>query len=367
MQILVTGAEGFIGQNLISHLSRDDNFNVDTLKRGEPLEVLERKIRSADTIFHLAGANRPDKESDFETVNVGLTGTICDLAQATGKKIPIVFSSSVQAELDNPYGISKLKAENILREYEKNTSSSIYIFRLTNVMGKWCRPNYNSVVATFCHNIVNDIPLEIHDPEKALTLVYIDDLVMEFMKILRSSVVPKKFHEVKPEYVITLQNLADKLRFFKEGRHSLYIDETGDGLTRALYATFLSYLDKNDFSYTIPEYTDERGRFSEILKTLNCGQVSFLTAKPGVIRGRHYHHTKSEKFLVVHGEAEFNFRHLVSGERHKIRVTSDTPTIVETIPGWIHDIKNTGNDDLIVFLWANEVFDRDNPDTYGIE
>jgi UDP-2-acetamido-2,6-beta-L-arabino-hexul-4-ose reductase len=366
MRLLITGANGFIAQNLISHLSLEDDLEISTFTRSDSLDILEAKVQNADMVCHLAGVNRPKNEDEFKKVNFELTKFLCEAAKKAQKSIPIIFTSSTQATLDNEYGKSKLHAEELLNVYSKETGSATYIFRLTNVMGKWCQPNYNSVVATFCHNIANDIPIKINDPEKELSLIYIDDLIIEITNIIRGENNETEIYEVKPVYKVTLKELAEKLYSFKESRVSLTVDEVGSGITRALYATYLSYLKEEEFSYKIPEYNDERGRFAELLKTKSSGQFSYFTSKPGVTRGKHYHHTKSEKFMVVSGEAEFKFRHILTGKEHKVNVDSQNPLIVETIPGWAHQITNTGDNELVVFLWANEIFDRNNPDTYGI-
>ena len=368
MRLLITGSNGFLGRNLVSHLELENDVEVDTFTRSDSIDSLKNKVQQADMVCHLAGINRSKDVAEFEEVNTGLTELICNFARRCRKKIPIIFSSSIQAAEDNIYGKSKRQAENALREYSNQTGANVYIFRLTNVMGKWCKPNYNSVVATFCHNISNGLPIDVHDPKKEISLVYIDDVIKKFIKIIKGKKVSNKnIYRVEPEYKITLGNLATAIQGFHVERESLQVGEVGEGLMRALYATYLSYHDVAHFSYRIQEHSDERGRFCEILKTPKSGQFSFFTAKPGVTRGRHYHHTKNEKFLVVQGEAEFNFRNLLNKTTYKISVTATEPTIVETIPGWVHDITNTGNDELIVFLWANEVFDKNNPDTFSTE
>lgn len=368
MRLLITGSDGFVGRNLVSHLDLESDVVVDTFTRSHSIDSLKDKVQQADMVCHLAGINRSKDIEEFEEINTGLTELICNFARQCRKNIPVIFSSSIQATEDNLYGKSKRQAENALREYSNQTGANVYIFRLTNVMGKWSKPNYNSVVATFCHNISKGLPIDIHDPRKEISLVYIDDVIKTFIKIIKGKKVPNKnFYLVEPEYKITLADLAATIRGFVSERESLQIGDVGQGFMRALYATYLSYHDVAYFSYRIPEHNDDRGRFCEILKTPKSGQFSFFTAKPGVTRGRHYHHTKNEKFLVVQGEAEFNFRHLLNDTTYKICVTAAEPTIVETIPGWVHDITNTGNEELIVFLWANEVFDKNNPDTFRME
>jgi len=234
---------------------------------------------------------------------------------------------------------------------------------LPGVFGKWCNPNYNSVVATFCHNISHDLPVQVNNPDFELSLVYIDDVVEEFVKIIQEVKGDKEELSVQPEYKIKLGDLADQIKIFRESRESLITERVGGGLVGKLYSTYLSYLSPEQFAYSIPSYGDERGMFAEMLKTKDSGQFSFFTAKSGVTRGGHYHNSKTEKFLVIHGKARFGFRHVALDEMHEIVTTSKDLKIVETVPGWSHDITNIGTEDMIVMLWANEIFDPDNPDT----
>ena len=261
------------------------------------------------------------------------------------------------------YGTSKLAAEAAATALGEETGNPVYIFRLPNVFGKWCRPNYNSVVATFCHNIANGLSISINDPAHELNLVYIDDVIVNFLKVLEKEARGTQWCTVSPQYVCTVGELATEIKSFSDCRNSLDIGKVGVGLTRALYATYVSYLPRDAIVYNVPSHEDERGRFVEMLKTADSGQFSYFTARPGVTRGGHYHHTKSEKFLVMSGSACFGFRNLVTDEKYEILVSGDRPQVVDTIPGWTHDITNIGQDELIVMLWANEVFDRDNPDT----
>jgi UDP-2-acetamido-2,6-beta-L-arabino-hexul-4-ose reductase len=367
MNLLITGAAGFIGMNLQAFFRTEEDINVLCSFHDTDEEALRSFVFSADWIIHLAGANRPEEISEFSETNVGFTSTLCALAAATGRMIPIIFTSSIQASLDNPYGQSKREGENVLHKYSTDTGSPVYILRLANVFGKWCRPNYNSVVATFCHKISHGQHIEIHDPDSELTLVHIDDVIRVIKGIVNSDSTQASreanFVNVSPEYRLKVGELANKIRGYHESRQTLMMGSVGSGLDRALYATYLSYLDQDNFSYALKSHEDERGKFVEVLKTRDSGQFSFLTAHPGVTRGMHYHHTKSEKFLVVKGRATFRFRQLYSNEVIEIETSDSEPRVVETIPGWIHDITNTGNDELIVMLWANEIFDPDAPDT----
>ncbi len=363
MRILVTGANGFIGHNLITHLREYDDAEVVTFSRENSLEELLELVKHVDVVVHLAGINRPENDSEFVVGNHKLTDFLCQVLTSTGRKVPIIFTSSIHAELDNPYGSSKYAAEEVIKRYSKETGSKVYIYRLTNVFGKWCRPNYNSVIATFCYNIANDLPIQINDPNTELDLVYIDDVVKEFISVLftpHKSSVPDVF----PLYSIKLGELAEQLKCFHDSRKTLMVGEIGRGLTRALYATYLSYLRPEFFSYRLLKHEDKRGVFAEVLKTDSSGQLSFFTAHPGVTRGGHYHHTKNEKFLVISGLAEFGFRHIVTGEKYTVEVSGCLPEVVETVPGWMHSITNIGDSEMVVMLWANEIYDENNPDTY---
>ena len=365
MRVLITGASGFIGSNLSSQLRDRGGFELVPLARDSSEPALRAAVREADFIIHLAGVNRPDDESEFARVNTDFTATLCDVASDSGRAIPIIFASSVHVERDNAYGRSKLAAEEVLLDYSERTGAPLYVFRLSHVIGKWCRPNYNSVVATFCHNIARDLPIHIDDPSYELRLVYIDDLVATFARIMGGGQTCGPYCQVEPSYRITVGELAERLRGFRASRATLLSARVGSGLDRALYSTYVSYIPPADFVYDVPAHRDARGAFVEMLKTMDSGQFSYFTAPPGVTRGGHYHHTKTEKFLVVQGTARFRFRHIVSDEALELITTGEHPQIVEMVPGWIHDITNVGENEMIVMLWANEVFDRDRPDTYS--
>jgi UDP-2-acetamido-2,6-beta-L-arabino-hexul-4-ose reductase len=362
MRVLVTGSNGFIGKNLIIRLNELD-IQVLTYTRESSTQNLEELIKDTDFIVHLAGENRPKDEKDFDVVNAGLTISICDALRSSGENTPIILASSTQAEFDNAYGKSKLDAEASVKMLEVDTGCPVYVYRLPGVFGKWCKPNYNSVVATFCHNISHNLPIQVNNPDFELGLVYIDDVVEEFVKIIQGAKDDKKELSVQPEYKIKLGDLSDQIKIFRESRDSLILERVGVGLIRKLYSTYVSYLSPGQFAYSIPSYGDERGMFAEMLKTKDSGQFSFFTAKPGVTRGGHYHHSKTEKFLVVQGRAKFGFRNVTTDETHEIITTSKELKIVETVPGWSHDITNVGTEEIIVMLWANEIFDPDNPDT----
>ncbi|MDA9842443.1 NAD-dependent epimerase/dehydratase family protein [Gammaproteobacteria bacterium] len=366
-KILITGGNGFIGRNLKVKLDELSEFKISIFTNRESDKDLTNKILDADFIVHLAGVNRPVNSDMFTTINKGLTSRISKILTINNSKTPLIFSSSTQATLSNDYGKSKLDAENILKELSTRNGNPISIFRLPGVFGKWCRPNYNSVVATFCYNIANDLPIEINDENANLSLVHIDDVIESFIYKIKNFNKGFSFSTINNELQITVGDLADKIKSFKNSRSSLVSENVGTGAMRSLYSTYLSYLPPNKFSYVVPSYTDERGVFVEMLKTKHSGQFSFFTAKPGITRGGHYHHTKTEKFLILKGNAKFHFRHILSNETYTLETSEDQPEIVETIPGWAHDISNIGDDDLVVMLWANEIFDTSKPDTFSSE
>lgn len=363
MQVLVTGHQGFIGKNLVLHLSELSHVEIVTFGRDEHISNLRKYVESADVVVHLAGENRPKDSAEYERVNTGLTRDLCNAVRMSGSNAKILFASSTQAGLNNLYGKSKLNAEELLSELAVSSKNKITIYRLPNVFGKWCRPNYNSVIATFCHNISQGIPIQINDPNTVLCLVYVDDVISDFIAELDSEEAGISYKQVEPTYSVSLGALANQIQSFKQSRESLVTEPVGSGLTRALYATYMSYLKPIQFAYDLIEYKDDRGVFVEMLKTQDSGQISYLTAKPGITRGSHYHHSKSEKFLVIRGQARFGFRHMLTGEKFELTTSGDKPQVVETIPGWAHDIKNIGDDELIVMLWANEKFDKKLPDT----
>lgn len=364
MKIVVTGAKGFIGRNLCIMLREQGYQDIIEVDRETSYDELKDYLRSAEFVYHLAGINRPKDDSEFQKGNADLTSFIAEQLKQAGNHVPLVVSSSIQAERDNPYGLSKRLAEDAVEQYGRDTGASYYIYRFPNVFGKWCRPNYNSVVATFCYNTLNDIEITINDPSAPVTLVYIDDVCSSLISLLGASC-PSGFKSVAPEYPTTVGEVADVLKAFKQSRENLVTENVGTGLVRALYSTYLSYMTPEQFSYAIPSYGDERGVFSEMLKTKQAGQFSFFTAHPGITRGGHYHHSKNEKFLVLRGSALFKFEHISTGERYELKTDGSTLQIVETVPGWSHDITNIGDDEMIVMLWANEVFDREMPDTFA--
>lgn len=361
-KIIITGANGFIGKNLTLRL-QELGHQVLGVNRDTTESELDRYCEQADFIFHLAGINRPKDTAEFLTGNVGLTERLTETLTRLNKKIPLFFTSSTQAVLDNDYGRSKQAAETVLANFAQVHASPVWSIRLPNVFGKWCRPNYNSAIATFCHNIANDLPITVNDPTITLNLTYIDDVVSDFIGYLNAPASGFQAVEASCVYQTTLGQIVAHIRSFKESRNSLISPPVGTGLVRALYATYLSHLSPSQFAYTVPTYGDDRGVFAEILKTPEHGQFSFFTAGPHITRGGHYHHTKNEKFIVLQGQARFGFKHMITNEVIVREVSSKHIEVVETIPGWSHDITNIGDGELIVMLWANEIFDRSAPDT----
>ena len=365
MKVLVTGASGFLAQNLRVYLSERDDLEMIFFTRKQSIDKLSVLLEGVSFVFHLAGVNRPKNDVEFTEGNVDLTEVLCRAIEKTGRMIPVIYTSSIQAEFDNAYGKSKLAAEKVLLDFSKKTGSPVHIFRLPNVFGKWCEPNYNSAVATFCHNISHNLPVQINDPSASIRLVYIDDVVSRFISVMDGAVVDSSYCNVAPIYDITVGKLVEKLTAYKASRDSLVVERVGTGLDRALYATYLSYLDAEQFSYKLVKHEDPRGVFVEMLKTQDSGQFSYFTAHPGVTRGGHYHHTKNEKFLVLKGEAVFKFRQVVTNEYYELTVSGEQSTVVETVPGWTHDITNVGTTEMVVMLWANEVFEPNVPDTFA--
>ncbi|MEM6160917.1 NAD-dependent epimerase/dehydratase family protein [Erwinia sp. P6884] len=362
MNILVTGADGFLGKNLCLRLVEAGFNKIIKITRATSEEQLIDGLVQADFVFHLAGINRPENDSEFETGNSEFTKKIVNVLATTDKKPPVMLSSSTQAVCENTYGHSKALAEKWITDYGKISKARYYIYRLPNVFGKWCKPGYNSFVATFCHNLANDKEISIHNPDAEVTMIYIDDFCSEMITLVRDER-ESGFRQISPIYAVTVGYVANMLNSFKKSRDTLITEEVGQGFVRALYSTWLSYLNPESFSYKVPAYSDERGVFCEMLKTPSAGQFSFFSAHPGITRGGHYHHTKNEKFLVIKGQARFKFEHVITGEKYELVTSSDSFEIVETAPGWSHDITNIGDDELLVMLWANEIFDREVPDT----
>ncbi|MBU2494624.1 MAG: NAD-dependent epimerase/dehydratase family protein [Bacteroidetes bacterium] len=365
-KILITGSNGFIGKNLVTILNEKEGYDLLEFDKDNDIKDLDRGIIECDWIVHLAGSNRPENISEYKEVNFGLTETIVNILQSNQLNKPIIFASSTQAELDNPYGKSKLLAEEYLIDFAKKTDNEVYIYSLTNVFGKWCRPNYNSVVATFCNNIAKELPIKINDPDANLKLIYIDDITENIIRIINNKPQhsPESRLYVQPFYEIKLGELAELISSFKESRKNLLLPDVSDEFTKKLYSTYLSYLNEDNFSYELKTNRDERGDLTELIKSQKFGQFFVSTTKPGITRGNHYHHTKTEKFIVIKGKAEICFRQIQGDSIIKYEVTGDKITPIDIPPGYTHNITNTGDTDLITLFWANEIFNPDKPDTY---
>ncbi|WP_404987640.1 polysaccharide biosynthesis C-terminal domain-containing protein [Clostridium culturomicium] len=363
MKILVTGAKGFIGRNLVERLKTFKEYEVIEIDRDNSKEELEKEVLKADFIFHLAGINRPLIEEEFMDGNVKFTKDIIELLISNKKNIPILMSSSIQAELDNPYGVSKKAAEQVLLEYGIRAKAKVYVYRLQNVFGKWCRPNYNSVVATFCNNIARGQDIWISDIHKEITLVYIDDVVKSFIHTMRSNRTTNGYLTISPEYKITLERFIELLKDFKSGRITLRLPDMSDEFVKKLYSTYLSYLPEDDFKYSLDMKTDYRGSFTEVIRNLNMGQISVNISRPGITKGNHWHHTKVEKFLVVSGSGIVKFRKIGEKEVFEYKVSGEKLEVIDIPPGYTHSIINTGTDNMVTVMWANEVFNEETPDT----
>jgi UDP-2-acetamido-2,6-beta-L-arabino-hexul-4-ose reductase len=365
MKILVTGSNGFIGKNLCLEL-KNQGFVVLAFDVDKNEEQLVQFLSVADRVIHLAGINRPLTNEEFYDGNTNFTFRLIELVKASKRVIPIIFSSSTQAELDNDYGKSKRMAEELFFSFMKETGNPVIIYRLTNVFGKWCRPNYNSVVATFCHNIANNLSIQINDENHIVKLVYVTDVVKEFIKSLQEPTVFENgdTKEIYPIETITLGDLAEKIFGYKRIRETLFTPTFANDFDRKLYATFLSYYPSNGFAYDLKMNIDTRGSFTEILKTNNDGQISVNISKPGVTKGNHYHHTKTEKFIVVSGECEIKFRKIGTKDIFAYYVNGENMKAVDIPPGYTHSIKNVGTTDSVTIMWASELLDKDNPDTY---
>lgn len=362
--VLITGSEGFVGKNLrVSLQGRDDIQLVCFDVQNDPAE-LAGLLDRADLVFHLAGVNRPEDPEEFRTGNASLTREICQHLTASGRKVPVAITSSTQAALDNPYGISKRHAEEAVFSYGRETGAAVYVFRMPNVFGKWCRPNYNSAVATFCHNTAHSLPIQVNDPTVVMNLVYIDEVVRAFEGLLDGAAqMEEGFCVVHPVHTAKLGEIADIIRSFGESREKRSIPDMGDPLVKKLYSTYLSYLPPDGFSYPLTMNYDQRGSFTEFIKTVNCGQVSINISRPGITKGNHWHHTKNEKFLVVSGEGVIRFRKIGGDEVIEYHVSGTKLEVVDIPTGYTHNISNTGKADMVTVMWCNEVFDPDKPDT----
>lgn len=367
MKILVTGANGFIGRNLVSQLRNKGYSEIYEYDADSAPESLSQYTRDCEFVFHLAGVNRPKDENEFMKGNFGFTSRLLDELKSAGNKAPVLITSSIQAALNNAYGKSKKAGEDLLLQYGRDNGVKTYVYRLNNVFGKWCRPNYNSVVATFCSNIANNLEIAVNNRDTVMNLVYIDDVVEEFIGALEGK--PKAgedgFFHVPKVHTVKLGEIADRLYAFKASRESLIIPSLENEFDRELYATFLTYLPDNGFDYPLEMKCDDRGWLAEFIKSKSMGQIFISKTKPGVTRGNHWHHTKVEKFLVVQGEAVIAFRKIGGSEKQEYKVSGDDLRVVDIPAGYTHSITNIGENELIAIFWADEIFDPDKPDTYA--
>jgi len=378
MKILITGSKGFVGKNLIAKLRNQGytdllEFDVDSIP-----DLLSKYARDCEFVFHLAGVNRPEKQEEFMSGNYGFTSLLINELKKHGNKAPVLITSSTQASLDNLYGRSKLAGEELMFQYSKDMGVPVFVYRLPNIFGKWCRPNYNSAVATFCNNIANDLPIQVNDPNVVMNLVYIDDVVSSFIERLCSfsyaseSVINKikcsnHFETISPQHTVKLGEIVEFLYQFKESRNNLQVPDMSNAFTKKLYSTYLSYLPKDKFYYPLKMNIDKRGSFSEFLKSSDRGQVSINISKPHIIKGNHWHHSKNEKFLVVSGYGVIRFRKIDSEEIIEYFVSGDKLEVVDIPVGYTHNIENLGETDMVTVMWVNEIFDKEKPDTFFLE
>jgi len=368
MKILITGAKGFIGKNLAAELTTQGYADIFEYDKDSDPALLAKYCKDANFVFHLAGVNRPKEESEFMAGNYIFTSELLKVLKKYDNACPVMIASSTQAALKNPYGISKKAGEDLVFDYARETGAKVLVYRFQNVFGKWCKPNYNSAVVTFCHNIAGDLPITVSNPDVVMNLVYIDDLISELINALKGKENKAgDFCEVPVVYTVTLGEIAELIYSFKETRKELAIPDMADQFTIKLYSTFLSYLPVDKFSYPLKMNTDERGSFTEFIKTPDRGQISVNISKPGTTKGNHWHHTKNEKFLVVNGKGVIRFRKIGSDEVIKYYVSGDRLEVVDIPPGYTHNIENLGETDMITVIWANEPFNPDSPDTYYLE
>lgn len=364
MRILVTGSSGFVGKNLIAELRSKGYEDLYLYDIDTDPKFLDSYTKDCEFVFHLAGVNRPKDQEEFMQGNFGFTDTLLASLRKNNNTCPVLITSSIQAELDNPYGRSKKAGEDLLFAYAKETGASAYVFRLPNVFGKWCRPNYNSAVATFCYNIARDLPITVNNPEVVMSLVYIDDVLQAFLAALKGDVlIENHFCRVSTIHTVKLGRIVELLRQFRESRTTLSVPDMSASFEKVLYSTYLSYLPEDQFSYPLKMNIDNRGSFTEILRTKERGQFSVNISKAGITKGNHWHHSKNEKFLVVSGRALIQFRKIGTTEVIDYHVSGENLEVVDIPPGYTHNIINEGEGDLVTFMWANEPYNPDRPDT----
>lgn len=368
MKILVTGANGFVGKNLIAELRNRGYVDIFECDIDTSPAALEEYTTHCEFVYHLAGVNRPKETKEFMTGNFGFTSELLALLKKHNNTAPVLITSSIQAALDNPYGQSKKAGEDLMFAYAQETGAKALVYRLPNVFGKWCRPNYNSAVATFCHNIANGLPIQVNDPSVIMNLVYIDDVINEFLNALVGKECLKdNFCYVETVYSIELGKIVNLITGFKLSRETKSIANMSDVFTKKIYSTYLSYLPENEFSYPLKMNIDNRGSFTEFIKTPDRGQVSINISKPGITKGNHWHNTKNEKFLVVSGQGIIKFRKIDCDKILEYQVSGDKLEVVDIPVGYTHNIINTGNNDMVTVMWVNEMFDPEQPDTYYLE
>lgn len=369
MKILVTGAKGFVGKNLVAELKNRGYEEIYEYDINTDPKLLDEYTKKCEFVFHLAGVNRPEKEEDFMKGNFGFTSILLGKLKSYNNKCPILITSSIQAALDNPYGRSKKAGENLMFSYAEETGVKVLVYRFTNLFGKWCRPNYNSVVATFCYNIANELPIQVNDENIELNLAYIDDVIEELINALngKGTCEEDKFYYIPVTYKITLGEIVNLIKSFRESRKNLMLPNMKNEFSKKLYSTYLSYLPEKEFNYELKMNIDNRGSFTELFKTEERGQISVNISKPGIIKGNHWHNTKNEKFIVVSGKGVIRFRKPDSNEIIEYFVSGEKLEVLDIPVGYTHNIENLGDTDMVTIMWANELFDKDKPDTYFLE
>lgn len=368
MKILITGAEGFVGKNLIVELKNRGYKDLYLYDRENSLEDLRKWTKDCEFVFHLAGVNRPEAVEEFMEGNADLTSQLTSLLEENNNQAPIMISSSIQAEKENPYGVSKRAGEDFIFEYGERNNIPVYVYRFSNLYGKWSKPNYNTVIATFCHNVAHGLPIQVNDPTVEITFQYIDDVVNELINCLEGNGIKTgKFYDVPEKDTRTLEEVAQLIRGFKESRKNLEVPDMSDSFTKNLYSTYLSFLPEDDFSYKLKMNQDDRGSFTEFLRSPDRGQVSINVSKPGITKGQHWHHSKNEKFLVVKGNGVIRFRKVGEEKVIEYSVSGNELEVVDIPTGFTHSIVNTGEEEMVTVMWVNEPFDPDNADTYYLE